>query len=358
MSADICASSRLNAPSVRPLSPEDYEPYNFPNVNPNTTSEHIPPILDGESPEVETDQQVSVSVRENSTIHPGDTIHRDDSTRIELPTRNATSSLGLQNSGAVGVDNELMSHSLDGNESNEQVYDGSLLIEDGDDTNDFSWTTEFLDLRTSPLLWTYLDDICLTGQNENPTQISHGFENNTPQPPTATSKVPHATTNHFPVSSTSECTTEKDFAHMNINPSAFCSELSFPTPLAADQDLLLCEDFCHIRQICPTAYEGSKHFFTQLHQSRASLFPTIQTFHAFAELYFEYFDKDFPFVHPRQIEKDDASWILLIAIASVGAQYSAVSNAEGYVNSLQFLLEQSIKENVSRCVMTLPEIFS
>jgi hypothetical protein len=52
--------------------------------------------------------------------------------------------------------------------------------------------------------------------------------------------------------------------------------------------------------------------------------------HCFVELYFEYFDPQFPFLHPSRLEAEDVPWILLVATAAVGSHYSEVQCAEEY----------------------------
>ena len=113
-------------------------------------------------------------------------------------------------------------------------------------------------------------------------------------------------------------------------------------------ETLLCENFCHLNAISPTAYEQSKCYFAHMQGSQITTFPTSQTFHSFAELYFEHFDQSFPFVHPRQLEQENASWLLLVAVVSIGAQYSSISNAEIYVKIFQALLERTIQDHVMR----------
>jgi hypothetical protein len=69
--------------------------------------------------------------------------------------------------------------------------------------------------------------------------------------------------------------------------------------------------------------------------------------HAFAELYFEYFDPCLPFLHPVRVERDDLSWILLMAVAAIGSQYSEVRDAPTFTTVFHHLLRKAIQAHVS-----------
>jgi hypothetical protein len=120
----------------------------------------------------------------------------------------------------------------------------------------------------------------------------------------------------------------------------------FPELLLSDRELLARDNFCILQNVSLEAYTHSRQFFNASQHTATSAFPSIEVFLSFAELYFEFFNHDFSFVHPQQIEQDGASWILLVAVASVGAQYSSLSNAEMYVKCLQSLLAEAVEKNV------------
>lgn len=117
--------------------------------------------------------------------------------------------------------------------------------------------------------------------------------------------------------------------------------------LKAPEQVLQCENFCHFDSISESAYTKVQQFFA-LHQTAAfPECPSIDMMHAFAELYFEYFDHQFPCIHKQQLQGGAASWILLMAVASIGSQYSGIENALIHTTCLQLLLEKAIHQYVS-----------
>ena len=132
----------------------------------------------------------------------------------------------------------------------------------------------------------------------------------------------------------------------NVQSTQIYDVVHFPTLLPEDHDILLSENVRHVRRISYSAYEAIERFSRSQQEQPQSLFPPIQTLHTFCDLYFEHIDPLFPFVHPSFIEKDEAYWILLLAVASIGATCSAISVAEENTSSLQELLERAIQENV------------
>lgn len=132
----------------------------------------------------------------------------------------------------------------------------------------------------------------------------------------------------------------------------------FPDLLPSDHEGLVRDNFCHVQRVSATAYAVMKNFFEDPRDVTYLKFPHIETTHSFVELYFEYFDEDLPCVHTRQVELEEASWILLLAVASVGAQYSAISNAKDYVKCLQACLEEAIREHVSKFLSYYGQICS
>ncbi|UZP36682.1 hypothetical protein NXS19_004498 [Fusarium pseudograminearum] len=69
--------------------------------------------------------------------------------------------------------------------------------------------------------------------------------------------------------------------------------------------------------------------------------------HAFVELYFEYFDVQFPFLHPSRLEDPGLPWILLLAVAAVGSHYSEVPGTEEYNLVLSDLLARAVEQTLS-----------
>lgn len=66
------------------------------------------------------------------------------------------------------------------------------------------------------------------------------------------------------------------------------------------------------------------------------------------QLYFEHHDPWMPFVHRFSFDKEGVSWVLILAVASVGCQYSNVEGSELYILGLQDLLQKALPKDVSR----------
>ncbi|CAD0022648.1 unnamed protein product, partial [Aureobasidium pullulans] len=112
----------------------------------------------------------------------------------------------------------------------------------------------------------------------------------------------------------------------NVQSTQIYDVVHFPTLLPEDHDILLSENVRHVRRISYSAYEAIERFSRSQQEQQQSLLPPIQALHTFCDLYFEHIDPLFPFVHPSFIEKDEAYWILLLAVASIGATCSAISS--------------------------------
>jgi len=108
------------------------------------------------------------------------------------------------------------------------------------------------------------------------------------------------------------------------------------------------EVFGHIHELPRQAVEGLNNFYnTQRGDSTLVVIPE-DILHAFVELYFEYFDSQFPFLHPSRLEDPDLPWVLLLAVAAVGSHYSEIQGADEYNSALSDLLARAVELTVSR----------
>ncbi|KAJ5638156.1 hypothetical protein N7490_008035 [Penicillium lividum] len=113
---------------------------------------------------------------------------------------------------------------------------------------------------------------------------------------------------------------------------------------ATDDDITIAENFCHVNVPLNTVYESVFAFYEQQHDARfrEAPFPNLSVFNSFIQLYYEHFDDQFPFVHPSLLEQADTPWILTLAVASVGCQYTNVAKRDAYVSMLTDLLTLSL----------------
>jgi hypothetical protein len=143
-----------------------------------------------------------------------------------------------------------------------------------------------------------------------------------------------------------------------LSPEKICSSYTRPClPLPKAQDVCLqmarAEIFGHIYNIPRQAVEGLNDFYrTQQRDTIISAIPQ-NILHAFIELYFEYFNSQFPFLHPSRLEDPDLPWILLLATAAVGSHYSEIQGAEGYHLALCDLLARAVEQAVSHATASL-----
>ncbi|OAL43317.1 hypothetical protein IQ07DRAFT_297819 [Pyrenochaeta sp. DS3sAY3a] len=116
---------------------------------------------------------------------------------------------------------------------------------------------------------------------------------------------------------------------------------SFPTLQEDELQRAGAEVFGYVSKIPGEAYTALRSFYVSEHGYDDMSFPHYRLFHAFVELYFEYFDHYLPFLHPTRVETDDLSWILLTAVAAIGSHYSEVRDAPRFTTVLHYLLQRA-----------------
>ncbi|KAJ5809211.1 uncharacterized protein N7503_001429 [Penicillium pulvis] len=117
---------------------------------------------------------------------------------------------------------------------------------------------------------------------------------------------------------------------------------------ATDDDIIMAENFCHVNVPLNTVYQSVFAFYEQQHDARfrEAPFPNISLFNSFIQLYYEHFDDQLPFIHPSLLEQADTPWMLALAVASVGCQYTNVAKRDTYVSMLTDLLTLSLPLDV------------
>ncbi|SPQ22636.1 b6b2e5fa-6476-445c-adbd-fbbda463b2a1 [Thermothielavioides terrestris] len=119
-------------------------------------------------------------------------------------------------------------------------------------------------------------------------------------------------------------------------------------PAASPDQLYVAEAelFGHIYRVPGRAIEDIRAFYYRERECDSCRFISTELLHAFVELYLEYFDPKFPFLHPSRLRDDNLPWILLTAVAAVGSQYSEVRDACEYGLVLRELLDRAIKIHI------------
>ncbi|KAJ5794633.1 transcriptional regulator family: C2H2 zinc finger and Fungal Specific TF [Penicillium paradoxum] len=104
---------------------------------------------------------------------------------------------------------------------------------------------------------------------------------------------------------------------------------------------------CYNIMINASIYESLKSYLVALGHTEDATFPWLRVINDFVHLYFEHFDHDYPVIHPYALEfgHDKASWMVLLAVITVGSQYSAFSNASQFSTHFGEILSQAIAQN-------------
>lgn len=131
----------------------------------------------------------------------------------------------------------------------------------------------------------------------------------------------------------------------------------FPDLRQEDMGTVISEKFGHVKQIPEAAYQKIKQFYQEAKTTSAGLgaddFPPLELLGSFLELYFEYFNPMIPIIHQATFKPSSENWTLLLAMMTVGGQYSTLYAREQYVTALQALLLRAISAKVnpsfSRC---------
>ncbi|KAJ5939548.1 hypothetical protein N7466_002682 [Penicillium verhagenii] len=123
-----------------------------------------------------------------------------------------------------------------------------------------------------------------------------------------------------------------------------------PAMQATDDDITVAENFCHVRTQLADAYQAILAFYAQQTDPRFknTPFPSFSVFNSFIQLYFEYFDTQLPFIHRSLLEKKDTPWMLALAVASIGCQYTRLSKRCHYSSILPDLLRLAIPNDFLR----------
>lgn len=123
---------------------------------------------------------------------------------------------------------------------------------------------------------------------------------------------------------------------------------SLPKMRRSDERFLLPES-CYNVVTNASIYESLKLYLVSLGETEDGTFPWWRVIQDFVHLYFEHFDHEYPVIHPYALEfgHDKTSWMVLLAVATVGSQYSAFGNASQFSASFGEILSHAIAQNVS-----------
>lgn len=118
-----------------------------------------------------------------------------------------------------------------------------------------------------------------------------------------------------------------------------------PALSSEDQELIKVDLFGHFKRMNSEAFSKVVDWYSRRTTCPNTFIPE-HAFHTFIELYFEHFAEQFDFIHPSMLEDDDASWILLLAVAAIGSQFSVLTQAPRFATALQELLYKAVDANL------------
>ncbi|KAL4733297.1 hypothetical protein BDV11DRAFT_175837 [Aspergillus similis] len=138
-------------------------------------------------------------------------------------------------------------------------------------------------------------------------------------------------------------------------PRAVCSYIpgkrampTFPSIQPSDYDTLNSENYGHVSPIPDRVYQEILSFYeTQLGSSSSRhVFPEKSIIDGFVQLYIEHFDPLMPFVHHSLFNTGDTHWLLALAVATVGSQYTSIGGRTQYIIALLELLRRALPDDV------------
>lgn len=137
----------------------------------------------------------------------------------------------------------------------------------------------------------------------------------------------------------------------SLRPYTPASSAGRRSSIAVDQceaDIVAAEDFGHVPRIPPATYARIVEF-CERHRDNATALPSIDTLNAFVQLYFEHHHSKLPLLHKATFSPSEDSWLLVLALAAVGCEYSELCSMP-----LMRLFEHIAMRAVSATVRLLP----
>ncbi|CAG8015200.1 unnamed protein product [Penicillium nalgiovense] len=109
-------------------------------------------------------------------------------------------------------------------------------------------------------------------------------------------------------------------------------------------------DYCHVPEVSKHDYDALSRLYYKLVPASSSEsngnFPRREIMNVFVQLYFEYFHPGFHLLHQATFQRQQQSSCLLLAIATIGAQYSRVSSRGQCSLALLEILRRGLLNNV------------
>jgi Fungal specific transcription factor domain/Fungal Zn(2)-Cys(6) binuclear cluster domain len=137
------------------------------------------------------------------------------------------------------------------------------------------------------------------------------------------------------------------------NPTYTDNDVEFPDMSSVPVDIVEAESYGHVDSINETTYHTISQYLLDILPKRPHFrkfknanLPKLKVFDCFIQLYFEHFHPTFPMMHKPTFKPASEHWLLSLATAAIGCQYSKVPQANMYAVALQELLRRAIFDSV------------
>jgi hypothetical protein len=138
------------------------------------------------------------------------------------------------------------------------------------------------------------------------------------------------------------------------NPRKADNVISFPDMSGTARDVFEAENFAHVEKLSQNTYNSILNCVLQTSKEqklfrlfRESTLPSLEAFDCFVQLYFEYFQPIMPLIHQATFNPAKASWVLVLAVASIGCRYSKAQGSGKCATALAELCRRAIMLTVS-----------
>lgn len=117
-----------------------------------------------------------------------------------------------------------------------------------------------------------------------------------------------------------------------------------------DRDILISEDYGHVQKPSIATYQQICAHYAETRElspepMQPALYP-LDILHVCTQLYFEHFHPTFPILHRGSFEPRSSSWLLYIAVAALGSQYSRLASRHAISRCLMKAIRMSILQKV------------
>lgn len=125
----------------------------------------------------------------------------------------------------------------------------------------------------------------------------------------------------------------------------------------SEADVIAAESFDHVPRLPASTYAKILQFYEEqrTYSGNLAALPGIDLLNSFMQLYFEHYAAKLPLIHPSTFMPSDDSWLLVLAMASVGCEYSELCTLD-LMALFEHLAMRAITITVSWC-LDIPQVW-